>query len=432
MCLAIPGEIVEIRGNKAVIDYKVEKRTAIIDFVDVEIGQYVYVQAGIVIEVVEKEKAEKFLEVWLGRLDKLKDVDERLSKIKEIEGVDSNFKHVIEKVLEGMPISKVEALFILNTYKKENLEYLFSVANNLRSKSIGNSCCVHGLIEFSNYCKNHCSYCGINVENTKLKRYRMSEEEVIGCVVDSVERKQFKVIVLQSGEDFWYTKEKLVKIVKGILEKCNVLLFLSIGVRDVETYKELYDVGARGVLFRFEEYNKDLYDQMHGGDYELRIETLKMLKDLGYLIATGFLVGLPKQKPENVVKDILYTGSFNPEMYSFGPFIPHPCTKFRGEKKIILDDMLKVIALTRLIDPKSRILVTTALETLDKKYGRRKGLMSGANSLMINLTPDKYKKYYEIYPRKYGVEKSVPVLIKEASDLLYSLGRLPTDLGRGV
>ena len=157
-----------------------------------------------------------------------------------------------------------------------------------------------------------------------------------------------------------------------------------------------------------------------------------MIKDaakIGYLIATGSLIGLPCQTNEDILNDILLTASLNAEMYSFGPLIPHPETPFAQNPKVNTDDILKAIAVSRLSNPNAKILVTTALETLDKKDGRRLGLLAGANSLMINVTPEKYKGLYSIYPSKAGADKAVLESIGETLKLLYSLGRAPTDLG---
>jgi biotin synthase len=156
---------------------------------------------------------------------------------------------------------------------------------------------------------------------------------------------------------------------------------------------------------------------------------IKKLNEFGYIVATGFLIGLPGEREQDIINNILLTRSLKPEMYSFGPFIPHPQTPLANATKPDLHTVLKAIALSRLLDNNAKILVTTALETLDKKNGKRLGLLAGANSLMIDVTPRKYKKLYEIYPNKAGNEKSLEMNIKETIDLLYSLGRAPTDLG---
>ena len=183
------------------------------------------------------------------------------------------------------------------------------------------------------------------------------------------------------------------------------------------------------MLFRFETSNEKLFNNLHPGqNYKNRINTLETMNNQGFLIATGFLLGLQNQDQQNILDDILLTKDYNPEMYSFGPFIPHNNTPLAKEKKPKLINILKIIAITRLLDPKARILVTTAMETLNKT-ARKRALISGANSLMINITPKTYREDYLLYPDKFGTKTKIPILIKETMDLMYSIGRLPTELG---
>ena len=207
-------------------------------------------------------------------------------------------------------------------------------------------------------------------------------------------------------------------------ERCGVLLILSIGERGKECYQELYDAGARGVLIRFETSNPDIYRRLHTTlKYENRLNILKGVRDIGYIIATGSLIGLPGQDEEDLLKDILLARSFDTEMYSFGPLIAHPATPLASTPPVDLDSILKVISLTRLITHDGNALVTSAVETLFGKEGVRQSLMAGGNSMMINLTPARYRSLYAIYPREDRAE------ISETVSLLYSLGRAPTDIG---
>ena len=203
-----------------------------------------------------------------------------------------------------------------------------------------------------------------------------------------------------------------------------MLLFLSIGERGFETYKKLYEAGARGALLRFETSNPELYQKFRPGVKPSgRIEHLKFLAELGYLIITGGLIGLPGQTEEDLLSDIKLTKELGAEMYSFGPFLPHPDTPLASASPPDINTVLKVIAVSRIFDHQAKLLVTTALETLDIENGARLGLLAGAGSMMINLTPEKYRDFYSLYPGKAQTS------IKETLDLLYSLGRAPTDLG---
>ena len=307
------------------------------------------------------------------------------------------------------------------------LSVLYEVANHVRQKAHGNASCVHGIIEFSNYCKNSCEYCGIRKERSSIQRYRMEPKEIIAIAQDAVDRYGFRALVLQSGEDEWYDDEKLVETVKAI-KKMGVLVFLSIGLRKPETYQKLYQAGARAVLLRFETSCAKTFEKLRPEtSLADRIQLLKQLKAMGYIIATGFLLGLPGETHEDIINNILLTQSFQPDMYSFGPLIPTVDTPLAHYSKLSKEDVLKVIAITRLIDRNSNILVTTALETLDAN-AKKEALLAGANSMMINITPVHYREKYSIYDNRAGNKLEVGDAIQETVQLLYSLGRSPTDL----
>ena len=433
MCYAIPGRIVSISGKTATLEYFGEKRKAnIIGFENkkLEPGNYVYAQGGIIVDVISENEALPILEAWRERFIELRKIDENL-KARGTEKWESELASIIEKTQNGRLLKFNEMKKILETNDSEELESLFESANRIRSKNIQNACCVHGIIEFSNYCVNECAYCGINKGNAKLKRYRMSADEIVDRSEFCVKSLGFKALVLQSGEDPFYTDQMLIDIVKRIRSRCGVLLFVSIGERTFECYKALYDAGAYGALVRFETSNARLYAKMrHGKKLEDRITLIKNLKAHGFILATGFIIGLPGALIQDQINDILLTKSLKPDMFSFGPLIPHPCTPLKDVKKVSIDYALKIISLSRLVALESHILVTTALETLDPD-GKRRGLLAGANSLMINVTPEKYKEDYEIYPSKTRDSKlKTNEVIQETLSLLYSLGRAPTDLGK--
>lgn len=432
MCYAIPGRIVDLKGKVVVVDYFGEHRNVLNEFSDAKIGDYVYAQGGILVQKIPKREAILILKEWKDAFFKLKKRDLKISETKKKLRVEKKFEQILEKARKGVSLEKKEILQLLRTNDENELNLLFKTANNLRIKNLKNSSCIHGIIEFSNYCRNNCFYCGLRKENKKLKRYRMSIDEIVKLADYSVNALGFKALVLQSGEDFFYSTEKLVEIIKRIKEKCGVLLFISIGERSFNAYKKMYDAGARGILLRFETSNSKLYKKIHSGpkkNFQKRIKLLKYAKKLGYIIATGSLIGLPEQTEKDLMNDILLTKTLNAEMYSFGPLISHPETPLSDTNIVNINDVLKIISVSRLVDPNAKILVTTALETLDKKNGRKLGLLSGANSLMINLTPKKYRILYCPYPNKYGKDMTIEKNIQETLKLLYSLGRAPTDLG---
>ncbi len=390
MCYAIPGKV-ELRDKYVVVDYFGQKKRARSDFHEVSVGDYVYAQGGFIINKVPPAEAEAALETWKEMFDELQKIDLRLAE------------------------------------KKDNL---YQIANNLRSRYSGNSSCVHGILEFSNYCDNSCLYCGLRKENPALERYRMSVEEIVEAACSAAKNFGFKAMVLQSGEDRYYDAEKLVSAVKGIMAQTPSLLIMSIGERSVETYRKLYAAGARGVLMRFETSNRALYEKFRPGcRLEDRLRLIQELKKMGYIIISGFLIGLPGQSEKDIIKDIELTNSLGVEMFSFGPLIPHESTPLNSEPVPPLEKILNTIAQTRILYPESRILVTTATETLEKNSAAQRALLSGANSLMINITPEKYQSLYYLYPGRAGSEKPLAERIDSVIKLLKSLGRAPSDLG---
>ena len=427
MCYAIPGKVVEIGKRGLVVDYFGEQRSVINEFNEpVTVGDYVYAQSGIVVKKISEKEALLILEDWKELFFKLKEQDLLLAKTKEVP-IKADVRAILEK--RGALLEREELLYLLKIKDKEELKALFQAANALRQEQLQNSCCVHGILEFSNYCRNMCTYCGIRATNKKLERYRLMPDEIVQLAEEAVNKHGFKALVLQSGEDLWYSDEKLLEIVKRIRKRCGALLFLSIGTRSLECYTALYEAGARGVLIRFETSNPRLYARFHSGpkaDLKYRLELLKHAKQLGYIIITGSLIGLPGQTEEDLVNDILLAKSLGTEMYSFGPLIA--TTKRSDASRGDIATVLKVLAVSRLADPNARILVTTALETLDEE-GRRLGLLAGANSLMLNVTPPACRKRYAIYPNRAGNEISVEQNIQKTRELLFALGRAPTDLG---
>ncbi|MBU1130914.1 [FeFe] hydrogenase H-cluster radical SAM maturase HydE [Patescibacteria group bacterium] len=426
MCYAIPGQIVKIKDRLAVVDYFGECRNVLRDFSDVKIGDFVYAQGGIIINKIPEGEAKEILEFWQDKFFELKKIDRRVSKIHQSK-VSDNLLAILQKVNLNQKLADDDLLKLLNASAEQELKLVFETANNIRQKEHDNACCVHGIIEFSNYCQNNCWYCGIR-KSQKIDRYRMSLDEIIKAAKSAVNKLGFKALVLQSGEDNWYTEDKLVRLVKEI-KKLNVLIFLSIGERPKKTYKKLYEAGARANLLRFEISNKKIFQKLRpGADFDKRLELIEYTKKLGYILATGFLVGLPNETSDDIINNIKLTKSLKADMYSFGPLIPAAGTPLKNQKKVDKNLLLKIIAITRSLDRQAKILVTTALETLDKN-AKRAGLLAGANSLMLNITPSNFRKKYIIYPGRPDMDKEINQSVKETINLLYSIGRAPTDVG---
>jgi len=431
MCYAIPAKLVEIDGRYGIVDYFGERRKILLDEDEVAIGDYLFAQGGVFVKKIPDEEAEEILDTWKDIFFELKKVDQSLSKIDK-DKVSENVLAVLQKVnhRKSLKLEELKTLFSMKDPKE--LSVLYEVANHVRERSHGNACCVHGIIEFSNYCNNNCHYCGIR-KDRDIPRFRMSEDEIVAIAKEAVDVHGFKALVLQSGEDFHFDTDALIRIVTRV-RALGTLVFVSVGMRSRETYEKLWKAGARGVLMRFESSNEECFNTLRPGtSFRARIALLEELRKMGYVIATGFILGLPGETLDDVINNILLTKQLGPDMYSFGPLIPTKGTPLENEKMPTVEDVLKVTAVARLNDANANILVTTALETMSKE-ARKEGMMAGANSMMINLTPSGCKAMYSIYDDRAGVEDEVSSAIGEAVDLLTSLGRAPTDIGiaRGV
>ncbi|HNX91252.1 MAG TPA: radical SAM protein [Candidatus Omnitrophota bacterium] len=430
MCYSIPGKIISIDKKIATVDYFGETKKAVNEFVGAKPGEFVYVQGGFVIDKVSPKKALRVLADWRDIFFKLKAADARISRLPEDMPRNSKVLGVFNKISGNSIPSWNEIKEILEIKDRRELELLYNTANSVRQRYHQNSCCVHGIIEISNFCERNCFYCGISCLNKDLKRYRMTKKEIMKAVDIAVRKYGFKALVLQSGESGQYSVKELDEIIRGIRKTYGVLVFISFGEMEKKDLKRLYDAGARGLLMRFETSNKELYKRLHPG-YDLD-ERLKCIKDacgLGYLIITGSLVGIPGATVDDVVNDLYLASDLNPEMLSFGPFLPHPDTPLAGAPRPKEDDILKVLALARFIGPKdAKVVVTTGFETLTRS-ARRKGLMAGASSVMLNVTPVENRKLYSIYPNRAHERETIRRQIDDTIQLLKKLGRAPTDLG---
>lgn len=292
--------------------------------------------------------------------------------------------------------SKQEIVDILKDEMQN--DWLFSLANKIRQENVGDEIHLRGLIEFSNICKCNCQYCGLRSENKNIDRYRMSVKEIVSYAQKAVEM-GYRTIVLQSGEDAYFSTDIMCEIINTI-KQLDVALTLSIGERPYKDYKAFKEAGADRYLIRIETTDKNLYQKMHPNmDFENRLRCLQDLRKLGYEVGTGCLVGLPEQTIESLADDILFFKEINADMIGIGPFISHPDTPLKDSKNGDFTLALKVMALTRILLPDINIPATTAMETITRN-GRLLALQSGANVVMQNITTSEYCKKYEIYPGK--------------------------------
>ncbi|MBE7706734.1 MAG: [FeFe] hydrogenase H-cluster radical SAM maturase HydE [Cyanobacteria bacterium SIG30] len=315
--------------------------------------------------------------------------------------------------------TKNEIIEILSDNSKN--EWLFGLSDSIRKDNVGDGVHLRALIEFSNYCKNNCLYCGLRCLNKNVKRYRMPKSEIIETAKKAVDA-GYKTIVLQSGEDIKYKINELCEIVSEI-KKYNVAVTLSIGEYSFDEYKMLKDAGADRFLLRIETSNKLLYEKMHPNmSFEKRIECLKNLSELNFEVGSGCIVGLPFQTIESLASDILFFKEINADMIGIGPLIIHnntPLSDYQNGDFILA---LKVMAITRILMPKINIPATTAMETL-LKNGQEMALKAGANVLMVNVTDQIYSDNYSIYPNKIKSNSNIIEQKALIEQKLKSIGR---------
>ena len=298
-------------------------------------------------------------------------------------------------------MNRQEIAGIIDENKNEPSEALLEAAVKVRNEHYGNKVFVRGLIEFTNYCKNGCYYCGIRAENGNVNRYRLTEEEILSCA-DEGHRLGFNTYVLQGGEDAFFTDKKICDIVYKIKSKYpECAITLSIGEKSRESYKAFKEAGADRYLLRHETADNAHYSKLHPEymSIENRKNCLYTLRELGFQVGAGFMVGSPYQTSENLADDLLFLKDLQPHMVGIGPFIPHSDTPFANEAGGTLNLTLTMLALTRLMLPKVLLPSTTALGTIDPN-GREKGFNAGANVVMPNLSPVGVRADYSLYDNK--------------------------------
>ncbi len=308
---------------------------------------------------------------------------------------------LIDKLEEQHSLSVEEYTFLLENLTEEAAEYLKEKAVKARKTIYGNAVFVRGLIEISNICRNDCLYCGIRRSNKNCDRYRLTEKEILSCCEKGYSL-GFRTFVLQSGEDGCYTDDFLVELIKKIkLKYPECAVTLSSGERRRESYKALYDAGADRYLLRHEAKNEELYKKLHPENMSLdnRLKCLEDLKEIGYQVGCGFMVGAPYQTLEHIAEDLKFIEEFKPEMCGIGPFVSHKATVFKDYPNGSRDLTCSLLSIIRLINPRVLLPATTALGTISGD-GRERGILSGANVIMPNLSPENAKKKYDLYDNK--------------------------------
>lgn len=332
-----------------------------------------------------------------------------------------NNKKLIDEIVEGyLPtVNEIAGIIDDDTVA----DYLMKKADEVRKECVGDEIYLRGIIEFSSYCKRSCLYCGLNYSNNNITRFRMTEDEIISTAKEAIDC-GYGSIVLQSGEDPWYTKEKLAKIVSEIKKYKNIGITLSIGERSYEDYKYLREAGCDRFLLKHETADKEIYATLHpDSNLDDRIQCLKDLKSLGYQVGSGFMIGLPSQTSVTIAKDLLLLKELNVSMAGIGPFVPHGDTALKDLNAGDSTLTLKAVALARILIKDIHLPATTSLETIDES-SRNRIFDCGANVIMKKVEAHKYRRLYQIYPKAIGAEKSIKEerLVHEA--FIKSLGRL--------
>ncbi|MGA7828817.1 MAG: [FeFe] hydrogenase H-cluster radical SAM maturase HydE [Geobacteraceae bacterium] len=335
-------------------------------------------------------------------------------------------------------MNKADIVKWLTCEDESKLESLWRQADEIREKHVGNAVHLRGLLEISNICSRECHYCGIHAGNEELERYRMPEDEIMACVNEAVNYR-YGTVVLQAGEDYGITREWLSGLIRRIKSETELAVTLSLGERSDEDLVAWKEAGADRYLLRFETSNRELYDSIHpplAGETSDRLALLKRLREIGYEIGSGVMIGIPGQTYEDLANDILTFKDLNLDMIGVGPYIAHSGTPLgrddeklkapAGEQVPNTEAMTyRVIALARIACPNANIPSTSALATLNTATGRELGLARGANIVMPNLTPKKYRAMYEIYPAKACIDET-------AADCRACMHRRILSIGRGV
>ena len=351
-------------------------------------------------------------------------LDNLVAKLKG-EVVTDEFLAIVKQIETGADLTFAEIVYLLKLTNKKELDILFNIADRMRKEIIGDEVDIRGAIEFSNYCEKDCTYCGIRRNLPHLNRYRMSDDEIME-IVHELHDLGLETVILQSGEDSWWTKDKIIALIKRIKKETGMKITLSVGERTYAEYASFKEAGANNYLLKVETTNPQIFKSIHPDDDLMRrIECSKWLRDLGYLNGSGMIIGLPKQTEEDIAKDILFFKEMGINMIGIGPFVPAKNTPLQDLPHGDIELTLKAVAITRIVCKRVFIPATTALASLDPE-GQEKALTAGANTIMLVNTPKKYRENYQIYSSKLAVD------IDSALKVVKAVGRQLPSFLQGV
>lgn len=345
--------------------------------------------------------------------------------------MDGRLFELIEKLIKEHKLTLEQYEYLIAKRDDEAAEFLASEAVRVRKEIYGDTVFIRGLIEISNICKNDCFYCGIRKSNAECDRYRLTKEEILECCKEGYEL-GFRTFVLQGGEDAFFTDEWLEELISDIkMGYSDCAVTLSLGERSKESYRRLYDAGADRYLLRQETADSEHYGMLHPKEQmlDVRMNCLHELKEIGYQVGCGFMVGAPYQTSAHMAQDLKFIEEFQPDMCGIGPFIPHMHTPFSDKKAGGVELTCYLLSIIRLIKPNILLPATTALGSLTED-GREKGILAGANVVMPNLSPASVRAKYMLYNNKVfdGTESAQSRKLLE--ERIASIGyRVVTDRG---
>ncbi len=311
------------------------------------------------------------------------------------------YQEIVKVVRKKQNIEFVQLEVLLGEAAEEDVAYLCAQAREVADSVYGKKVFKRGLIEFTNYCKNDCYYCGIRRSNACAQRYRLDKETILSCCEKGYAL-GYRTFVLQGGEDGYFSDDRVCEIVSEIRKKyTDCAITLSIGEKSKESYQKYFDVGADRYLLRHETANEAHYGKLHPAELSLqtRKQCLFDLKEIGYQVGCGFMVGSPYQSIETLYEDLMFIKELEPHMVGIGPFIPQKETPYGEERAGTLEMTLRLLAIIRLIHPHALLPATTALGTIHEE-GRELGILAGANVVMPNLSPNDVRDKYRLYDNK--------------------------------
>ncbi|OPY91286.1 MAG: Biotin synthase [Syntrophaceae bacterium PtaU1.Bin231] len=333
-----------------------------------------------------------------------------------------NLQRILHRARDRGDLDREEIVELLSVSEGTEIHALIAAAGSVRRACVGDEVRLRGIVEFSNACERSCLYCGLRCGNRKVERYRMSEDEIAASAREMA-RFRIPTIVLQSGEDSSCDAERICRMVRRIRKETGLIVTLSIGERTREEYREFRRAGADRYLLKHETADVALYGRLRPASrFENRLQCLAWLKELGYEVGSGNMVGLPGQSLESLADDILLMKDLDIDMIGIGPFISHPDTPLGGFPNGSIDLVLKTIAVARMATRNTNIPATTALGTLDPD-GRTRALAAGANVIMPDFTPAPYRSHYEIYPGRNRTGADQGIFLENLSRRLASAGR---------